>query len=211
MRRSDDFTVFIIDDDAAVRHALTLMLTQQAIAVQSFESAEKFLDNNLSHWKGCIITDLQMPGLDGLQLQEALSKRASMLPIIFLTGYGTIPQSVKAIKAGAVDFLTKPITREKLMACIASAFAEYQNRLEAEDNARRARALLTKLTDREREVLTFVVQGLSSKEIAAHLGISHRTVEIHRSNVMQKTGAMHLLDLKQIALESGQHIRKNLS
>jgi FixJ family two-component response regulator len=114
MRRPDDFTVFIIDDDAAVRHALTLMLTQQAITVQSFESAEKFLENDLSHWKGCIITDLQMPGLDGLQLQEALSKRASMLPIIFLTGYGTIPQSVKAIKAGAVDFLTKPITGENL-------------------------------------------------------------------------------------------------
>ncbi|MDR4520650.1 MAG: response regulator [Nitrosomonas sp.] len=205
MKKFGNFTVYIIDDDAAVRHSLTLMLTQQAMTVESFESAEEFLGHDLSHWKGCIITDLQMPGLDGLQLQEALNKRACMLPIIFLTGYGTIPQSVKAIKAGAVDFLTKPVTREKLMVCIASAFADYESKLKAEDNAQRARDLLTRLTGREREVLTFVVQGLSNKEIAAHLGISHRTVEIHRSNVMQKTGAMHLLELKQIALESSQH------
>lgn len=205
MKKFGNFTVFIIDDDAAVRHSLTLMLAQQAIAVESFESAEEFLKHDLSHWKGCIITDLQMPGLDGLQFQEALNNRGCVLPIIFLTGYGTIPQSVKAIKAGAVDFLTKPVTRDKLVACIASAFADYKNKLEAEDNAQRARDLLTKLTGREREVLAFVIQGLSNKEIAAHLGISHRTVEIHRSNVMQKTGAMHLLELKQIAQESSQH------
>ncbi len=205
MKKFDDFTVFIIDDDAAVRHSLMLMIEQQEISVQLFENAETFLKKNMLHLKGCIITDLQMPGMDGLQLQEELGKRGCVLPIIFLTGHGTIPQSVKAIKAGAVDFLTKPVTRKKLIACITSAFGECEKLLEAENSARRARLLLTKLTGREKEVLAFVVQGLSNKEIAAHLGISHRTVEIHRSNVMQKTGAMHLLELKKIAQESNQN------
>ncbi|MBX3630726.1 MAG: response regulator transcription factor [Nitrosomonas sp.] len=205
MKKFNDFTVFIVDDDTAVRHSLMLMLKQQTINVQLFESAEQFLESNLPYQKGCIITDLQMPGMDGLQLQEVLGRKECTLPIIFLTGHGTIPHSVKAIKAGAVDFLTKPVTRKKLLACITSAFDECEKLLEAENSARRARSLLTKLTGREREVLAFVVQGLSNKEIAAHLGISHRTVEIHRSNVMQKTGAMHLLELKKIAQESNQH------
>jgi len=205
MSNSSDFTVFIIDDDAAVRHSLFLMIEQEGFTVQTFENAENFLINYPNQSKGCIILDLNMPGMNGLQLQEALSNKGDTLPIIFLTGYGTIPQSVKAIKAGAVDFLTKPVTRVKLLTCIRSAFEECKKLLQTDQQMRTAKSLLSKLTEREKEILTLVVEGYSNKEIAAQLQISHRTVEVHRSRIMQKTGASHLLELKQIAQESNPY------
>lgn len=204
MSNSSDFTVFIIDDDDAVRHSLCLMIEQEGFNVQTFENAENFLKNYPCQSNGCIILDLNMPGMDGLQLQEALNNKEDTLPIVFLTGYGTIPQSVKAIKAGAVDFLTKPITREKLLTCIRSAVEECKKLLHADQQMRTAKSLLSKLTEREKEVLILIVEGYSNKEIAAQLQISHRTVEVHRSKIMQKTGANHLLELKQIAQESNQ-------
>ncbi|MCB1984672.1 MAG: response regulator transcription factor [Burkholderiales bacterium] len=198
----EDFTVYIVDDDAAVRRSLMLMIEQEAIAVKVFDSAEAFLEHYRSQLKGCIIADIHMPGMDGLQLQEILGTRACTMPIIFLTGYGTIPQSVRAIKAGAVDFLTKPITRAKLIACIRSAFAECEKLMQTNQHNRNVQSLLSKLTEREREILEWVVQGLSNKEIASHLGISHRTVEIHRSHIMQKSGATNLLELAQLVNEN---------
>lgn len=198
---SDGFTVFIIDDDAAVRRSLMLMIEQEAIPVQVFESAELFLESYQPQFKGCIISDIHMPGINGLQLQEMLGDCECAMPIIFLTGFGTIPQSVRAIKAGAVDFLTKPITRAKLIASIQSAFAECEKLMQANQHNRHVKSLLSKLTEREREVLVLVVQGLSNKEIASHLGISHRTVEIHRSHIMHKAGATNLLELAQLAHE----------
>jgi len=197
-----DFTVFIVDDDAAVRHSLKLMIEQESIKVKVFENADFFLKQYQSRCKGCIILDVNMPGKNGLELQEILSKREFSLPIIFLTGFGTIPQSVRAIKAGAIDFLTKPITRKKLLSNIQTAFVECAKLVETDKHTHKAKLRISKLTDREKEVMTCVIQGLSNKDIAAHFGISHRTVEIHRSNIMQKTGAINLLELTKIAQDS---------
>ncbi|SDY82558.1 response regulator transcription factor [Nitrosomonas sp. Nm58] len=195
--------VFIVDDDPAVRDSLTLLLKQEGISVQTFENAETFLSAYQPDCKGCIILDVRMPGIDGMQLQEKLSHCNCMMPIIFLTGHGDIPMSVRAIKAGAANFLTKPITRAKLLDSIQSAFLENKKLLEANQHNQDAISRLTSLTKREREVMELAIQGYHNKEIASRLGISFRTVEIHRSNIMHKTGAINLLDLARIAYESG--------
>lgn len=195
--------VFIIDDDAAVRDSLTLMLEQVGIHVQSFDSAKAFLSAFQSDFSGCIIIDVQMPDVDGLQLQEELSRRKIVLPVIFLTGHGDIPMSVRAIKAGAMDFLTKPVIREKLLVCVQTAFAEAEKRVGEMIRNQEMISCLAKLTEREREVMVLAVQGRSNKEIASCLGISHRTVEIYKSKIMHKTGAANLLDLARITRESG--------
>ncbi|SDH71863.1 response regulator transcription factor [Nitrosomonas sp. Nm132] len=195
--------VFIVDDDPAVRDSLTLLLKQEGVSVQTFENAETFLSAYQPDCKGCIILDVRMPGIDGMQLQEKLSHCNCMMPIIFLTGHGDIPMSVRAIKAGATNFLTKPITRAKLLDSIQSAFLENKKLLEANQHNQDAISRLTSLTKREREVMELAIQGYHNKEIASRLGISFRTVEIHRSNIMHKTGAINLLDLARIAYESG--------
>lgn len=199
--------VFIVDDDPAVRDSLMLMIEQAGISVQSFESAQAFLMAYQPDYYGCVILDVRMPEIDGLQLQEILSRRKIVLPIIFLTGHGNIPMSVEAIKAGAIDFLTKPVTREKLLTCVQSAFVEAKKVNNEIIQNQDALSRLAKLTQRERDVMTLAVQGCSNKEIASHLGISHRTVEIHKSKIMHKTGAINLIDLADIAREgnlSGQ-------
>ncbi len=195
-------TVFIVDDDAAVRDSLTLMIQQAGIKVQSFENAKTFLHAYQADFFGCIIIDIKMPEMDGLQLQEELSRLKIVLPIIFLTGHGDIPMSVKAIKAGAVDFLTKPVIREKLLGCVRAAFVAAEKRYDELAHNQDAISCLQKLTEREREVMILAVQGHSNKEIGRFLGISYRTVEIHKSKIMQKTGATNLLDLARIVSES---------
>lgn len=192
-------TIFIVDDDPAIRDSLTLMIGQENFNVQTYASAEEFLGVTPSSGLGCIIIDIRMPGMDGMQLQEVLSQKKPLLPIIFLTGHGDIPMSVRAMKAGALDFLTKPVTREKLMTAVRSAIRDSQ-RMQS-DNAHQQDAIsrIAELTDRERDVLKLAIQGYPNKEIARHLGISHRTVEIHKSKIMHKTGAVNLLDLARIA------------
>lgn len=194
--------VFIVDDDAAVRDSLTLMIRQADINVESFENAKAFLDAYRFDFFGCIILDVKMPGMDGLHLQEELTWRKIPLPIIFLTGHGNIPMSVRAIKSGAVDFLTKPVIRERLLVSVHAAFAEARKRASDIAHNRAALSCLIKLTEREREVMDLAVKGYANKEIASYLGISHRTVEIHKSRIMQKTGAENLLDLARIAHQS---------
>lgn len=196
-------TVFIVDDDPAVRDSLTLMIEQEDIAVEAFENAETFLTACQTKRRGCAIIDIRMPGMDGMQLQEALSEHGILLPIIFLTGHGNIPMSVRAIKAGAVDFLTKPVTREKLMECIRSAIQAGERIFAQLANNQEAMSRLANLTEREREVMALAVNGHPNKEIARRMGISHRTVEIHKSKIMSKTGAANLLDLARIAKEGG--------
>lgn len=200
---SQDLAVYIVDDEAAVRDSLALLLKQEGINVQTFENAEAFLNAYQPDYKGCIILDVNMPGIGGMQLQEKLMHHKCMMPIIFLTGYGNIPMSVRAIKAGAIDFLTKPITRSKLLASIQSAFLESEKLLEASKHNHDALSRLKSLSKREQEVMALAIQGYHNKKIAIRLGISFRTVEIHRSNIMHKTGAINLLDLARIAYESG--------
>ncbi|SER20541.1 RNA polymerase sigma factor, sigma-70 family [Nitrosomonas sp. Nm51] len=197
------YTVFIIDDDAAVRHSLMLMIKQEGISVRVFDSAGAFLEQCSPDDEGCIVVDINMPGMNGLRLQKLLNSRNYMLPVIFLTGCGTIPQSVKAMKAGALDFLTKPVTRAKLIASIHSAFSECEKQLLVEKHNRKVKHFLATLTEREKEVIALIVQGFSNKEIAAHLGISHRTVEIHRSHIMHKSGVASLLELVQLVNDAG--------
>ncbi|SFI47861.1 response regulator transcription factor [Nitrosomonas sp. Nm34] len=200
---SQHFIVFIVDDEPAVRDSLALLLKQEGICVQTFENAETFLNAYQPGHKGCIILDVRMPGIGGLQLQEKLLNCKNIMPIIFLTGHGDIPMSVRAIKAGAIDFLTKPITRVKLLASVQSAFLESEKLIEANKHNQDALSRLASLTKREHEVMMIAIQGYHNKEIASRLGISFRTVEIHRSNIMHKTGAINLLDLARIAYESG--------
>ncbi len=194
-------TVFIIDDDPAIRDALSLMIEQEHIAVATFENAEAFLANCQSECYGCAIIDIRMPGMDGMQLQEVLSKRNIHLPVIFLTGHGDIPMSVQAIKAGAMDFLTKPVTREKLLASVRLAIQKSERILSENAYHQEALSRLADLTDRERDVMLLAIQGHPNKDIARKLGISHRTVEIHKSKIMHKTGATNLLDLARIVHE----------
>ena len=194
-------TVFIVDDDAAIRDSLTLMIEQENIAVQAFDSAETFLAAYQPECCGCAIVDIRMSGMDGLELHKALLKRNILLPIIFLTGHGDIPMSVQAMKAGAVDFLTKPVTREKLLNSIRAAIQQSESVLSENAHHQEALSHLASLTERERDVMLLAVQGHANKHIARQLGISHRTVEIHKSKIMQKTGAVNLLDLARIVHE----------
>jgi FixJ family two-component response regulator len=195
-------TVFIIDDDAAIRDSLSLMIEQEDIAVQTFESAESFLAAYKPECSGCAIIDIRMPGMDGLELHRVLLEHNILLPVIFLTGHGDIPMSVQAMKTGAVDFLTKPVKREKLMASVRAAIQKSEIVLTENSNHQEAQSRLVDLTDRERDVMLLAVQGHPNKYIARHLGISHRTVEIHKSKIMHKTGAINLLDLARIVHES---------
>jgi FixJ family two-component response regulator len=197
-----DTTVFIVDDDAAIRDSLSLMIEQEDIAVKTFESAEAFLDAYRPECRGCAVIDIRMDGMDGMELYEVLLERNILLPVIFLTGHGDIPMSVQAMKAGAVDFLTKPVTREKLLTSVRTAIQQSERVLSENANHLEALARLTDLTDRERDVMLLAVQGFPNKHIARQLGISHRTVEIHKSKIMQKTGAVNLLDLARIVHES---------
>jgi FixJ family two-component response regulator len=200
---SNQTTIYVVDDDAAVRDSLTLLIEQEGLQVQSFDSAEAFLAACRPAGRSCAIIDVRMPGMDGVQLQAELARRAMPLPVIFLTAYGDIPMTVRAVKAGAVDFLTKPVTGEALMRSVEAALEE-SDRLQAlAETNQAANSRLAALTGREREVMILAVEGHANKEIARRLGISHRTVEIHKGRIMQKTGTGSLLDLARIAQEGG--------
>lgn len=196
-------TIFLIDDDPAVRDSLVLLLEEADFSVLAFESAEAFLAVCPSTPRCCAIIDIRMPGLDGMKLQAELVKQGMVLPIIFLTGHGNIPMSVQAIKTGAVDFLTKPVSRAALLVSVEAALLEC-DRLQMQTQAnQKATQCIATLTEREREVLALAITGLANKEIARNLNISHRTIEIHKARIMQKTGANTLLDLVRIAKEGG--------
>jgi FixJ family two-component response regulator len=189
-------TVFIVDDDASVRKSLIRLLKAAGYYTESFASANEFLDR----WKenpvhGCIVLDIRMPGLDGMQLQEKLYHSTNGIPIIFITGHGDIPSSVKAIKAGAVDFLPKPFQDEVLLQAIREAIQrDAANRSERTGREVVARRYET-LTPREREVMELVVQGLMNKQIAFALGTSEKTIKIHRARGMEKMQVRSVADL----------------
>lgn len=198
-----DTTIFIVDDEPAVRDALSMMIEQEGFQVKTYEGGEAFLADYQQEVLGCAIVDVRMPGMSGLALQKEMTERNMLLPIIFLTGHGDIPMSVGAIKSGANDFLTKPVTREKLLASIRPAITDSEKRLSQAASAKEAKSLVESLTEREREVMILAINGFPNKEIARRLNISHRTVEIHKSKIMHKTGAINLLDLASIAREGG--------
>jgi FixJ family two-component response regulator len=191
-------TVFVIDDDKAVRHFLRGLIASVNLRVEAFASAQEFLAAYRSSSPGCLLLDIRMPGMSGLELQQELSVRGIDLPVIVLTGHGDVQVAVHAMKAGAVDFIEKPFNNELLLDRVQKAVAKsvdtYENRIKRDEILNRRKLL----TPRERQVLDLVVAGESNKGIARHLHISDKTVEIHRANVMGKMQAKSLADLVKI-------------
>jgi two-component system response regulator FixJ len=195
--------VYIVDDDEAVRHSLSILLESKGYAVKRYASATDFLAAAPSLPAGCLIVDIRMPEMDGLELQQRLIERNLGFPLIVITGHGDVPLAVRAMKAGAIDFLEKPFASEAILVSIETAFARLGAPAEQDPTAVAAASKLDLLSPREREVLEGLLAGLPNKSIAYDLGISPRTVEIHRARVMDKMGARSLSELVRLALASG--------
>ena len=199
--REDPATVFVVDDDEAVRASLKLLLKTLGLPAQTYASAQEFLATFDERRGGCLVLDIRMPGMSGLELQEELNTRGAMLPIIFITGHGDVPMAVEAMQRGAMDFLQKPFRDQDLLDRISEALAKDRAGRELLGNRERIRARVAALTPREREVMALVTQGKPNKVIAADLDLSQRTVEIHRAHVMEKMGANSLAHLVRMAIE----------
>lgn len=201
-------TVFVVDDDAAFLTAVERLLRVSGYAVASFTSATEFLARRVPDAAGCVVADLDMPGMDGLGLQTALADSDAPLPVVFLTGQGDIPATVQAMRSGAEDFLTKTAPKEALLAAIERALE--RDTRERSDRARRhaLRSRFERLTPREREVLMHVLRGRLNKQIAADLGIDERSVKRHRTSLMAKIEVGSVAELAQLAAEAGAQVPK---
>jgi FixJ family two-component response regulator len=193
--------VYIVDDDLDVRIALEALLQSVGLQVMTFSSAEEFLAQALPSTRACLVLDVRLTGQSGIGLQNHLSRIDSKLPIIFISGHGDIPMAVRAIKAGAAEFLTKPLRPQELIDAIHAAFAKYDERLLADQALASAKGLFDCLTQREKDVMSLVVAGYGNKETANILGISEPTVKAHRGQVMKKMAAESLPDLVRLAQE----------
>jgi FixJ family two-component response regulator len=198
--------VFVIDDDASMRDAISRLLNAVGLTVQTFASAREFLAGRLPDVPGCAVLDVRLPGLSGLDLQREMVERGIHIPVIFITGHGDIPMSVQAMKAGAVEFLTKPFRDQDLLDAVRLGIQlDRQGRKERAELAE-LRDGLRQLTPREREVMSLVVAGLLNKQIALRLGTSEKTIKIHRGHVMQKMRADSLADLVRMSQKLGIEI-----
>jgi FixJ family two-component response regulator len=200
-------TVFIVDDYAPVRRSIARLLHAAGFAVATFASAEEFLAQSNPQTLGCLVLDLAMPNLDGLELQRILAKAGSLLPIIFLTGTADIPKSVQAMKHGASDFLTKPVNDEDLLAAVRVALEKNRARRREHTELSEIRARLATLTPREREVLQYVVAGKLNKQIAGDLGTVEQTVKVHRAHVMEKMRVQSVAELVRLTERCGSNGR----
>jgi RNA polymerase sigma factor (sigma-70 family) len=189
-------TVYVVEDDAAVRDSLSLILGLAGYRTALFADAEAFLAAWRDEWMGCVIADLRLPGKSGLELQAELRARGSVLPFIVMTAHGDVPSARAAFQAQAIDFLEKPFDQAQLLAAIESAFSREGARLERRGDAEK----LATLTEREREVLAHAAKGLHAREIAAALGISPRTVEVHKTRIMEKLQVRNIGELVRFAL-----------
>ena len=200
---STNETIFLIDDDISVREGLTALIESMNLPVRSFGSAADFLTAQPVEAEGCVVLDVNMPGMNGLDLQREMNAAGIPLPVIFLTGHGDIPMTVRALKAGAVHFLTKPVREDDLLAAIRQALeTDRQTRTERTE-MRRLRERFDLLAPRERQVMQLVTSGRLNKQIAYELGISERTIKLYRGQVMRKMGADSLADLVQQAQKLG--------
>ena len=188
-------TIFVVDDDDAVRDSLSDLIDSVGLEVATYSSAHEFLDVYDNAERGCLVLDIRMPGMSGLELQERLNDRGSTLPIVFITGHGDVPMAVEAMKRGAVDFIQKPFRDQELLDRINLALEQNRRRRAAEETKQDIAGRIASLTRREREVMEMVIQGKANKVIAIDLGLSQRTVEVHRAHVMDKMKARTLAEL----------------
>jgi RNA polymerase sigma factor (sigma-70 family) len=200
---ADAATIHVVDDDDAIRVAISRLLRASGYQIMVYASADDLLNNLPRTDRGCILLDVQMPGISGLQLQEALVKAGCDLPIIFLTGHGDIAMSVKGIKAGAEDFLTKPVDKSILLRAIEQALSHHDQRQERDVQLNAIRRLVATLTPREKEVFGLVVRGKLNKQIAHELGTSERTIKAHRHNIVAKLKVQSTAALVSIAERLG--------
>ena len=191
--------VFVVDDDASVRAAISSLIRSVGLKVEVFASASEFLGTKRTDGPSCLILDVRLPGVSGLDFQAELARTNSVIPIIFITGHGDIPMSVKAMKGGAVEFLTKPFRDQDLLDAVQVALERARARDESEQAVSELRAKFETLTHREKDVMALVTGGLLNKQVAAELGVSEITVKVHRGNVTRKLGAKSVADLVRMA------------
>ncbi|CAN7630458.1 response regulator transcription factor [Agrobacterium tumefaciens] len=203
--------VFIVDDDVSMREALTDLFRSMKFDAEAFDSAGAFLEKANLNRPGCLLLDVRLPGISGLDFQMQLERVGNRMPIIFMTGFGDIPMSVRAMKAGAVDFLTKPFKEQDILDAVAAAMERDASRRRESAQNDAVTSLAEQLTPREREVMGAVVRGLMNKQIAYELGISEVTVKLHRGNVMRKMEARSLADLVRKAELIGEKLRPPVS
>lgn len=196
-------TVFIVDDDPSARRGLARLVRTAGFNVEAFSSAREFLASSHGDGPGCIVLDVKMPGLGGLDLQAEMNKAECSMPIIFVSGHGDVPIAAQAMKEGALDFLPKPVDRDQLLNAIQVGLERDRVGREEHAELRTIRARLTRLTPREREVMTFVLAGLLNKQIAYELGIAEDTVKIHRGRVMSKMGVVSVAELVRLTQKAG--------
>ena len=197
---TDNLTVFIVDDDPSVRDALGLLLGIHDYRVAMFADADSYLRAFKPHWRGCLLLDIRMPGMDGLTLQRTLLDQGAALPVVIMTGHGDVDSARAAFRAQAVDFLEKPIDEGRLLAANGEAFSRQRETLDAAASRDQARRRIDGLTQREREVMERVVAGRHNREIAAELAISPRTVEVHKARMMDKLGVASVAELVRLSL-----------
>ncbi len=195
-------TVFIVDDDPSIRFAMQALMDSVNLPHEIFASADEFLEKVADQRPGCLVLDIRMPGLGGLELQEELIKRGNTVPIIFITGHGDVPMAVEAMQKGAVDFIQKPFRDQDLLDRVREALTTDKQRREEQQKHAEVAERLDRLTNREREVFDLVVTGKPNKVIAYELGVSQRTVEIHRARVMEKMQARSLADLVKMHMNA---------
>ena len=193
-------TVFIVDDDQAVARSLRWLIESVQLKVETFASAQAFLDGYAAAKPGCLVLDVRMPGMSGIELQERLTAQRIRIPIIFITGHGDVQMAVRAVQAGAFDFIEKPFNDQDLLDRIQRAISFDSERRERDSQRALLSALFAGLTPREREVMDLVVEGMSNKAVANTLGLSAKTVEVHRAKVMEKMNARSVSDLVKMSM-----------